>query len=82
MGEDEIYRRLMHGDMKLRRWEIDRMDLCEITLALDEELGGMTKAPGGGVPLNDPGSMAAYAAMVRQRSPREWLERERMQFAR
>lgn len=72
----------MHGDMKLRRPEIDRMDLCEITLALDEELSGLTKPPANSTPLGDPGSMAAYAEMVRARSQRETLERERRQFAR
>jgi hypothetical protein len=69
----------MHGGMKLRPWEIDRLSWAEVAAALDEDLD-QKKPPPGSAPLNDPATMAAYAARERSLTPRARLERERAKY--
>ena len=74
--EDELYRRLMHGGMKLRPWEIRRMTLQEIAWAMDEDLDHK-RPPAGGITFT---SYAEKLAWVERR--RRMTIRERLQEAR
>jgi len=69
----EIERRLMHGTMRLRPWEIDRLTVPELVLALDSDLE-TRRAPGGGVALGKVmGDREAYATWWRSMTPLERL---------
>ena len=62
----------MHGGMKLRPWEIDRLTLEDVALAMDEDLekprasrfSTMGQFP----------SAAAYVIWIRSLTPRQRLE--------
>lgn len=69
----EVKRRLMHGGMKLRPWEIQRLTLAEIVLALDEDTE-KPRRPSGSVDLSDPGTREEYAAWVRSLTPTERIQ--------
>ena len=65
----------MHGQMRLRPWEIERLTIPEVALALDEDVS-KPRAPGGGMPMSYPDKLA-WIAQLRAMTPRERLEMAR-----
>jgi hypothetical protein len=69
----EIKRRLMHGSMKLRPWEIQRMTFAEIVLALDEDVS-KPRPPSGSYDLSAPGAKQAHHEWLRSLNLEERLD--------
>lgn len=75
MDWPEITRRLFHGRMRLRPWEIERMTVPELILALDDDLE-KSRGPTGSVPLTP-----EYIAWWRSLTVEDRIAQARSQWA-
>lgn len=66
----------MHGRPRLRPWEIERLTVPELALALDQDIDSR-RTPSGGAPKSHE-EVLAYAAWWRGLTPRERIEQHRL----
>lgn len=69
----ELYRRLWHSDLHLPPWEVDRLTMAELHLALDGDLS-KSRLPPGARPLRSQAEAEALARAFREMTPRQRLE--------
>ena len=62
----------MNGHSHYRPWEILRMTIPEVVLAIDDDVERV-RIPGGGVPM-DKGQIREHAMKLRALTPRERME--------
>lgn len=68
-----ICRKLTHGELGLRPWEIERLTEPEILLALDDDFS-KRRPPTGATPLQSEEEIAAYIQRVRDMTPEQRLQ--------
>lgn len=74
MDWEPIYLLLMHGRLRLRPWEIGRLTMPMLMLALDQDLEDLDKRPPPGtVVFDNDAAMDEYVRRWREQTPAQRL---------